>query len=102
MIRDNCEKVINEAWGFMGNMELGLRSVREKISRCGSDLEAWGATNTHPNEEVIKKVKKGLKIIAWLNPWWRTNLNFWQQVGFLMTCFLNKRYIWHNNLGSHG
>ena len=57
-MRDDCEKVINEAWGFMGNMELGLRSVKEKISRCGFDLEAWGATNTHPNEEEIKKVQK--------------------------------------------
>ena len=67
-MRDDCEKVINEAWGFMGNMELGLRSVREKISRRGSDLEAWGATNTHPDKEEIKKVQKRVEDLSMAEP----------------------------------
>ena len=68
LMRDDCEKVINEAWGFMGNMELGLRSVREKISRRGSDLEAQGATNTHPDEKEIKKVQKRVEDLSMAEP----------------------------------
>lgn len=40
LMRDNYDKVINEAWSLMGNMEPSLRGVREKISKCGFELQA--------------------------------------------------------------
>lgn len=41
LMRDDCEKVINEAWRYMGNnTDVGLRRVREKISKCGVKLQA--------------------------------------------------------------
>ena len=41
LMRDDCEHVIHEAWSRMGNnMEPVLRRVREKISKCGSELQA--------------------------------------------------------------
>jgi len=50
LVRDDCEHVIQEAWSYSGdNVELGLRRVREKISKCGSELQAWGASHTHPD-----------------------------------------------------
>lgn len=38
LTRDDCEKVIREAWSLVGNMELGLLGVKGKITKCGSDL----------------------------------------------------------------
>lgn len=39
-MRDDCKKVINEAWSSAGTTELGLRCMKKKISRCGSELQA--------------------------------------------------------------
>lgn len=40
LMRDDCKKVINEAWSSAGTTELGLRCMKNKISRCGSELQA--------------------------------------------------------------
>ena len=40
LLKANCEEVINEAWSSAGTVELGLRHMQEKISRCGAILQA--------------------------------------------------------------
>ena len=65
LMRDDCEHVIHEAWSRMGNsMEPVLRRVREKISKCGSKLQAWGASHTHPDEAEIKRVQKRVEVLS--------------------------------------
>ena len=64
-MRDDCEHVIQEAWSYSGdNVESGLRRVREKISKCGFELQAWGASHTHPDEAEIKRVQKRVEDLS--------------------------------------
>lgn len=48
LTQDDYESVIRDAWSLAGNMELGLLGVKEKISKCVLELQAWGASKTHP------------------------------------------------------
>ena len=65
LIRDDCEHVIQEAWSYSGdNVEPRLRKIREKIRTCGSELQAWGTSHTHPNEAEIKKVQKRVEDLS--------------------------------------
>ena len=45
-------------------MEPGLRKIREKIRTCGSELQAWGTSHTHPDEAEIKRVQKRVKDLS--------------------------------------
>ena len=60
--------VIREAWRLAGNMESGLLGVKEKISKCGSDLQAWGDSKTHPDEVEIKRIQKRVEELSMANP----------------------------------
>ncbi|XP_030933437.1 uncharacterized protein LOC115959237 [Quercus lobata] len=68
LMRDDCEHVIHEAWSHIGNnMEPGLRRAWEKINECGSELQAWGASHTHPDEAEIKRVQKRVEVLSMAN-----------------------------------
>ena len=65
LLRDDCEHVIQEAWSYSGdNVEPGLRKIREKIRTCGSELQAWGTSHTHPDEAEIKRVQKRVEDLS--------------------------------------
>lgn len=49
-----CEDVVHVAWTINGEALLALGDVKEKITRCGIDLQSWGAARTTPNMERIK------------------------------------------------
>lgn len=68
LTRDDCEKVISDAWSLVGNMEPGLLGIKEKINKCGSDLQAWGASITHPDEVEIKRVQKRVEDLSMAEP----------------------------------
>lgn len=55
LLRAKCEEVIIDAWSSVDTWESGLRCMQQKISKCGSVLQAWGASNTNPDVEEIKK-----------------------------------------------
>ena len=48
--------VVQEALNMVGSRESGLAAIKEKISACGVDLKAWGATKTEPELEAIKQL----------------------------------------------
>lgn len=68
LTQDGCEMVIREAWRLAGNIEPGLLGVKEKISKCGSDLQAWGASKTHPDEVEIKRIQKRVEELSMADP----------------------------------
>ena len=68
LIRDDCVKVINDSWSSAGTTKSGLKHMKEKIGSCGTELQAWGASNTHPNVEEIKKVQKWVKELSMVDP----------------------------------
>ena len=37
--------------------ESSLVAIKEKISACGVDLKAWGATKAEPEVEAIKQLQ---------------------------------------------
>ena len=37
--------------------ESSLAAIKEKISACGVDLKAWGATKAEPEVEAIKQLQ---------------------------------------------
>ena len=45
---------MKEAWNTAGNGESGLALIKEKISTCGADLMAWGATKFDLNIMAIQ------------------------------------------------
>ena len=40
--------------------ETGLAAIKKKISACGVDLKAWGATKVEPEVEAIKQLQNRL------------------------------------------
>ena len=65
LMRDDCEHVIQEAWSYSSdNVESGLRREREKIRNFGYELQAWGASHTHPDEAEIKRVQKRVEDLS--------------------------------------
>lgn len=94
LLRDDCEKVIQVAWSLVGNIELGLRSMREKTSRCGSDFQAWGATSTYPNEEEIKKVQKRFENLSMVEPTMENKSEFLAASRILDDLLLKQEIYW--------
>lgn len=78
----------------MGNIELGLRSMREKTSRCGSDFQAWGATSTYPNEEEIKKVQKRFEDLSMVEPTMENKFEFLAASRILDDLLLKQEIYW--------
>ena len=64
LMRADCEEVITEAWGSVDSLDSGLRCIKKKISRCGSILQAWGASDTNPDVAEIKRVQKKVEELS--------------------------------------
>ena len=58
LLWEDCETVIKEAWEISQVGESALKTVKEKISGCASELKAWGATKTQPGTKEIKGLQK--------------------------------------------
>lgn len=43
LLWDDCEEVIQGAWNMAGCWETIIAAIKETISACGVDLQAWGA-----------------------------------------------------------
>ena len=56
LLWDDCEVVVQGALNMVGSRESGLVAIKEKISACGVDLKAWGATKTELELEAIKQL----------------------------------------------
>lgn len=41
-----------------GSAHLGQFRTKEKITKCGADLAAWGSLKSQPGSEEIKKLQK--------------------------------------------
>ena len=68
LMRADCEEVIIEAWGSVDSLDSGLRCIKKKISRCGSVLQAWGASDTNPDVAEIKRVQKKVEELSMAEP----------------------------------
>ncbi|XP_030941442.1 uncharacterized protein LOC115966334 [Quercus lobata] len=55
---DDCEAVVRESWNTYGGAASPLDAVKEKIKRCGANLQAWGAVRTNPDTKRIKALEK--------------------------------------------
>ena len=60
LLWDDCEEVIQGAWNMAECRETGLAAIKKKISACGVDLKAWGATKAEPKVEAIKQLQNRL------------------------------------------
>ena len=61
LLWDDCEEVIKAAWEKGNNEATTLGVAKQKITACGVDLLAWGASKTHPNIEEVKRLQKKVK-----------------------------------------
>ena len=55
---DDCEAVVRESWNTYGGADSPLDAIKEKIKRCGADLQTWGAIRTNPDTKRIKELEK--------------------------------------------
>ena len=55
LLWDDCEEVVQGAWNMARCRETSLVAIKEIISACGVDLQAWGASKTEPKVEAITK-----------------------------------------------
>ena len=56
--------MVHEAWNTYGGAASAIDDVKEKIKRCGADLQAWGAVRTNPDTERIKALEKQAELIT--------------------------------------
>ena len=61
---DDCEAVVHESWNTYGGAASPLDAVKERIKRCGADLQAWGAVRTNPDTKRIKALEKQVELIT--------------------------------------
>ena len=55
---DDCEDVVHKAWSTHRDATSALCDVKEKITRCGAYLYAWGAAKMTLETERIKVLQK--------------------------------------------
>lgn len=60
LLWDDCEEVIQGAWNMAGCWETIIAAIKETISACGVDLQAWGAYKAEPEVEAIKQLQNRL------------------------------------------
>nr|XP_023924675.1 uncharacterized protein LOC112036082 [Quercus suber] len=63
LLWDDCEAVVEEAWGRGGIRSNSLETARQKIETCGADLLGWGSSKTHPANEEIKQLQKRIEAL---------------------------------------
>ena len=64
LLWEDCEKTILEAWQNAKGANTGLKRAKDKISKCGEELVAWGSTKTQLEVEEIKKLQKKIKDLS--------------------------------------
>ena len=50
--------MVKRAWEKGNNKATTLGVTKQKLTDCGADLLAWGASKTHPDTEDIKRLQK--------------------------------------------
>ena len=58
LLSNECEEVVQEAWGRSVDESHGLLSIKNKIQACGRELSGWDSAK--PDEAVIKELQKRL------------------------------------------
>ena len=58
LLSNECEEVVQEAWGRSVDESHGLQSIKNKIQACGWELSGWDSAK--PDEAVIKELQKRL------------------------------------------
>nr|XP_023928295.1 uncharacterized protein LOC112039646 [Quercus suber] len=94
LTQDDCETVIRDAWSLAGNMELGLLGVKEKISKYGLELQAWGASKTHPDEVEIKRLQKRVEELSMAEPTVENRNEFLDASKILDDLLLKQEIYW--------
>ena len=61
LLDEDCEKVVEDAWGRIECGDSPMVSVYTKIKHCKAYLHAWGSTRTNPEVAEIKRLKKVLE-----------------------------------------
>ena len=61
LLSNECEEVVQEAWGRSVDESHGLLSIKNKIQACGRELSGWDSAK--PDEAVIKELQKRLDIL---------------------------------------
>lgn len=57
------EEVIKNTWETTITDGQGMESIKQKIRVCGENLRTWGLSNTKPNANEIKMLKKKLEVL---------------------------------------
>ena len=58
LLSNECEEVVQEAWGRFVDESHGLLSIKNKIQACGLELSSWGLAK--PDEAANKELQKRL------------------------------------------
>ena len=58
LLWEDCEEVIKAAWEKGNNEATELGVAKQKITDCGIELLAWGASKTHLGTEEVKRLQK--------------------------------------------
>ncbi|KAK9999683.1 hypothetical protein SO802_019286 [Lithocarpus litseifolius] len=64
LLWEDCEKTVQESWCNVGSALSVLKRTKEKISKCGADLAAWGSLKTQPATEEIKNLQKQVEELS--------------------------------------
>ena len=58
LLSNECEEVVQEAWGRSVDESNGLQCIKNKNHACGMELSNWGSART--DEAAIKELQKRL------------------------------------------
>ena len=70
--------MIQEAWDYGEGGSSALETFRIGISRCASELQAWGASKTHSGIEEIKNLQKRIEVLNQAPPIQQNRSDFLQ------------------------
>lgn len=63
LLAEGCDEVVKIAWSKDGEGDSGLELARRKVVGCATELQAWGALQTHPDVEEIKRLQKHIEAL---------------------------------------
>ncbi|XP_075675010.1 uncharacterized protein LOC142644243 [Castanea sativa] len=101
LLWDDCEKMVLESWNNAGSAHSGLNKTKERITRCGVDLAAWGSLKSQPETEEIKKLQKQVDDLS-REEATVENGSALLEARSLMIYYSNRKYIGPNDLRYHG
>lgn len=64
LLWEDCETIIREFWTKYDDATQELANIKLKIAGCGDELNAWGASKTHPDANEIKRLQA---LVVFLN-----------------------------------